>query len=319
MAKKKQKVKINWMLVAVLALLLVVPSSIFIKLTSNEVNPYLVTMLRYGIVVITLLPFMIKAFLKNRKLIIKSLPIIIIMTMITCVGGPLHAAAIAGSSASFIEVLNLSYPIIFSIISILVTRDKLSKYSAAGLLMAILGGVVIILLPIILGSGTILTFGWLPVALQGITIVLGAISIVYLRKMNERGIPLTFLLGMGFIAAFIASIPLAMMDGGTSVFSQIGNLSVEAWAMIVYMAVIISVVAHMIKIKAYENIGTASYASLDYFYYALAITLPVFILGEVLSWEVIVGAVLIIIGIIFTRMHHKKTKYRHHLPIRGHR
>lgn len=316
--KTKKQIKISWLLIAILALLLVLPSSIFTKLVALELSPFLLAALRSAIVSIVALPLIISAFRKHRKMILKKLPVIITVSLIACISGPLHTMAIANSGASFIEILNLSAPIVFSVVSILVVKDRLSRYAVAGLLMAILGGVVIILLPLILGNGTIAMFGWLPVAFQGFVIVASAVYTVYLRKVNESGIPLSALIGIGFVITFIVSTILVFMVDGSSVFTQIGDLSLGGWAMVIYMAVVISALARIISVKAYEHIGTATFASLDYLYYFMAIVAPVFILGEIVSWEMAVGAVLISVGIVLTRMHHKKAGGRHYTHLKGH-
>lgn len=312
MKKGKKHFKINWLLVAILALLIVLPGSIFLKLVSEEINPYLVTTLRYAMVGVITLPFIIKAFKDHGKLMLKKMPIILVVTLLTCASGPFHAAAIAYSSVSFVEIMNLSAPIVFAIVSILITRDKISKYATTGLLFAVLGGIVIVIIPLLLGDGAITVFGWQPVVLQGIVIVQAAFIPVFLRKMNEEGLPITALLGISFIGAFLISIPLAIFDGGPAVFSEISNLSIWGWIMIIYMAVIISILSRVVRTKAYMHIGTASYASLEYLYYFLAIISPLLLLGESLSWELVVGAILIIIGIIFTRKHSTKKSHMTH-------
>lgn len=303
MKKQKIKTKINWLLVGILMLFVILPGGIFLKLTSSEINPYLVAVLRYGIIIIAMLPFMINAFREHSKLLRKKLHIIIPVILLTCTGGPFHVMAIASSSVSLVEIMNLAAPIVFAIISIMFTTDKVSRHAVIGLLFAVLGGLLIIIWPLFSGEGAALMFGWQPILLQGIVIVQASIYTVFLRKMNEAGIPLTSLVGLSFVAAFLVSIPMAIMDGGPGVFSEISNLSAGGWAMIIYLAIVISVVARIIRTKAYENIGTATHASLEYLYCFMAIVAPLFILGEALSIELIIGALLIIIGIVFTRKH----------------
>lgn len=308
MKKNKQQLKINWLFVAVLAMLIILPGSIFLKLVSNEINPYLVTALRYLMVGIVTLPFIIKAFRDHGKLMLEKLPIILIVTLLTCASGPFHVAAIAYSSVSFVEILNLSAPIVFAIVSVLITRDKMSRYATTGLLFAILGGIVIVVLPLLLGSGAVFEYGWQPIVLQGIVIIQAAFVPVYLRKMNEQGLPMTALLGISFIGAFLVSLLLAIMDGGADALSEASSLSVSGWIMIAYLAIVVSIISRVARTKAYMHIGTASHASLEYLYYLLAIVMPLILLGETLSWELVLGAILIIIGIIFTRKHPTKKR-----------
>jgi len=310
--KNKNSIKINWFLVAILILFVILPGGIFIKLVSSEINSYLITMIRYGLVVLVTLPFIIRAFMnkKQRKLLIKKMPIIVIMTIITCVSGPFHTAAIGLSSVSFIEIINLSAPIIFTIISILVTKDKISHYAVVGFLFTVLGGIVIAVLPSLLGvNRAISSFGWQPLVLQVVAMIFGAVWTIYLRKMNESGLTIAPLLGIGFFGSFLVSIPLAITNGGgVEVFSEIKNLSITSWLMIFYLAIAITIVARIVKTKAYEKIGTVSIASLDYLYHFMAIILPIIILGDTISWELIVGVILIIVGIILTRKHTRKKK-----------
>jgi drug/metabolite transporter (DMT)-like permease len=296
----------GWILLAVAMLLLTLPNGIFVKLIGNEIDYYLIGFVRWALAGIVLIPFIVDAFVKHRKLMLKNLPLIIGAFLLIALGGPLQNAAIVLSSVSFTEIVSLLIPIVFAIVSILATKDRLSRYAVTGLLLAILGAMVITVMPILLGRGAIIEFGWMPLAFMLVHVVASAVVPVFLRKQNEKGLPLTALVGISFLLTSIVCAVFMIFDTGIETFKQITNLSVPGWLMMAYTAIVVSVVVRPVRVKIYEHIGTLSEASLSYLYHLLAIALPLVLLGEWLSWELIVGGVLIVFGTIMTRKHHRK-------------
>jgi len=299
--QKPTKRKLNWVIISILILFVCVPTGIFTKLISTEIDPYLLCVLRYGLATLILLPAIINAFKNHRKIMMKSLPVVILISLFASLSNPLHVGAIASSSVSFVYILNLFDPILFAIISLFIVRDRITKPAVIGLLFAILGASVILALPLLTGEGAVYTNGWLPALMVFGSIITGGIWVAKMRKLDESGVPLSAMVGFGFLFTTFTSIGIAINNGGTAVFSQVSNLSGTGWLMLIYLAVVVSVVVRIVRSKAYNNIGTATYASTDYIYYIMAIAAPLVILGETISWEMIVGASLVIIGIIFTR------------------
>jgi drug/metabolite transporter (DMT)-like permease len=311
MIKNKQSNSAGWISLAVLMLLLTLPNGIFVKLIGAEIDYYLIGFVRWAMAGIVLIPFIVDAFVKHRRLMLKNLPVILVAFLLISLGGPLQNAAIVMSSVSFTEIISLFVPIVFAIVSIFATKDRLSRHAVAGLLLAILGGVVITVIPTLTGSGAVIDFGWLPLIFVSVHVVCSAVVPVFLRKQNEKGIPLTALVGISFLLTSLVSGGFVVFDSGFETFGQIANISPLGWLMMAYTAIVVSVVVRPVRVKVYEHIGTMSEASLSYLYHLLAIMLPLALLGEWLSWELIVGGVLIIFGIIMTRMHPRKHFYHH--------
>lgn len=316
---KKQFTKVSWYVIAIAILFVALPSSILSKLLVEDINPYLVSALRYAIVALALLPFVIDTIRKKRKLVKKKLPAILICSLLPAIGVPIYYAALAMSSVSFTEVIGLLGPITFAIISILITKDRISTQAIAGLLFAILGAFVVIGLPIWLGSGAVITFGILPAVLCLINVALTAFVPVYYRKMDEEGLPMTMTIGITFFFTCVVSFVMAIFDAGPAVLAEITNLTVTNWLVLIYLAIGVTVVVRIIRVKAYEHIGTAAHASINYLYCILGIIAPILVLGENLTWEMIIGGILIIIGVILTGRHPQKHKHFHkHRFVKGH-
>lgn len=322
MAKKKAT-KINWLLVSVFGLILVLPYGIFTKLIGNEINCYLLLAFRYCVSALILLPFVVEAFRKQKKALIKKLPIIIVSCALLSLGFPLYGAAVSLSSVSFVEILLLFTPILFSIISFGVVKDKVSRNSIIGLLFAILGAAIITVIPIFLGNGAVIVFGWLPVFMVAVYMIAAAVEPVFMRRMNEQGVSILALMCISTIFCTITSSIYAINDAGVQVFGEISNLSSAGWAMLIYLGITTCIAAAM-RYKAYTHIGTSTHATLNYLSSFLAIAAPIIVLGESLSWEVVLGGILILVGVVITRQHtHKygrKHKRKHlHWPYHGSR
>lgn len=300
MRSKQKYTKVSWLIIAVVILFVALPAGILSKLLTDDVNPYLVSALRYAIVFIVLLPFIISAFIKHRDKMMKNLPLILVCSIVASIGTPFYFAALSMSNVSFTEVITLLDPIMFAIISILVTKDKISSRSAAGLLFAVLGGLVVMVFPFWFGEGAVVNFGWLPAVYMIICVATTAFVPVFFRKTDEAGIPMTATIGIMFFFTSLTSFIMAVVNDGPEVLLETLSLSLTDWLILIYLAVAVTIVVRFVRIKAYEHIGTAAHAVIGYLYCIACIAAPVVVLGEELSWEMILGMILIIIGMILT-------------------
>lgn len=304
----------SWVLLGVLINVLYLPSLVFMKLIVDDIGPSLMPALRYGLAALVFLPFVVRGVYKHRMVVKKHLLSILLVCSLGAIAPLCYSVALSMCDASFVAVLDMFSPIVFAIISIAVLRDKVTGNALIGLLFAILGGIIIFVLPLFVGTGSVITFGWLPVVLITISIAMPQLSTVFYRKWNEAGLPIMLVVGLGCIAAAIAAIIFTIVSSGPEVFAGIGEIKFEVWLMLLYLGVVSSVILRVSDINVYKRIGTATQATLAYLYYVLAVFLPIVLLGEQLSWEMFVGAVFVLIGIIFTRIHkngHHHAKAHH--------
>jgi drug/metabolite transporter (DMT)-like permease len=291
-----------WLLVLILATLLSAPAGTLTRMLTGELNPFVIASVRYAIVSLVLVPIFIKNFRKYKAIIRKNWKPIVIFGFLASFGAPAYMLAIASSSASFVAILDLLTPIMFIIVSTLVTRDKFSRNAVIGILFAVLGGSVILLMPLIF-DWSFMNVGWAAVAAMLVFIVIDAGWPVVLRKVNSNGVPLVMILAIAFFETFVVSTGFALASGGVGVYEGLVELPLWGWASLVFKALVLSIAVRWLNTKAYERLGTATTASVSYLHYALGIGLPILLLGEKVPVEILVGAVLIVTGIIFVRRH----------------
>ena len=90
------------------------------------------------------------------------------------------------------------------------------------------------------------------------------------------------------------------------------QLSAVAIATAVYSGVAVLLIARSLNVVTYEHIGSAVVGALDYLEKLLAILIPVVILHETLSVEMVLGGALILCGVYMAEHHKVNTHKQHH-------
>jgi drug/metabolite transporter (DMT)-like permease len=309
MEKIKNQIKAApWLFVYLVMEVLTAVNLTMIRALSPQIGGENIAALRYGLAVIILLPFAIKVWRKHARAIRRNFWKMLLIGIPFAFGAPLINLATQYSSASFVAILAMLVPVVFAIISVAATHDRVSRSALTGILFAILGGMIVIILPLVL-QDNVGWYGWLPLIFIGIYILIEAALPVYLRKSDEAGLPLPVVMITQFALVAVVSLvmSLIMNDGVGELVREVRGLSLSGWGMILYLALIVTVISRWLTTKAQENIGTATSTTIMYLYQVLAVAAPVLILHENLSPEMIAGAGLIIVGIWLTRKHH-----RHH-------
>jgi drug/metabolite transporter (DMT)-like permease len=310
---KKRCKKYNiWVILSVLAGLAMAPNGTAVKILTGAVDSATLAVVRYSLVAIVLMTIFFIVLPKHKKAIKKHAGKILLSALPFSLGGLLYTTAIAESSASFVSVLLLLTPIIFGIFSTMFTRDKVTRSSVAGMLLAILGGVIVILAPILTNSH-IGFYGIAPLIIIGIYILLSTAYPVVVRRENESGVPLIMVLAIQYTVGAIVTAIVAISKLGVGVLAGVDQMGLTDWLLMAYLVVVFCVLLKPLSVKAYEKTGTSTAVAVSYLEQVLAVVFPVLVLSEQLTWEMAVGAALIIAGIILTRKHHIK-----HNPHRSH-
>jgi len=292
----------RWLALALFANMLFLPSGIFLKLLTDDITPTLLPIIRYGVLSLILLPMVVQGVKKHRRVLKKNWVIIALVSVVSAVDPIFNAIAMSMSGPSFLAVLEMFSPIVFTILSVMIIKDKITKNSLIGLLFAILGGAIIFVLPMLIGSGSVVVYGWTPVILFAVVVAVAPLWPVYLRKQHENGLPVVLVAGIGFLFATLIALVFAIASFGIETLAEIGDLTPAHWFMLIYLGVVVSLCAQTLRVKAYEHIGTITHAALSYLHYALMVLVPMLVLGERLSWEMFIGAGFILVGVVFSRM-----------------
>jgi drug/metabolite transporter (DMT)-like permease len=299
----------GWLVIAISMTILAAPTGTIIRSLCGEIDALTLVFVRYALCALVLLPIAIRECRKYWRVIRKRLLVTILAAFPMSFGASLFAVSIAQSNAVFVAILDMLVPIVFTIISTMVIKDKISKHAFLGLMFAIAGGLLVVVLPAIFeGGGQLTEFGLAPVLFLLAFVVIDAVYPVFLRKTNEQGVPLPFILLISYILVTLTSGIFTLAFNGPETFNGLSQLSTQGWLGILYLVLVVTLASRLLNTKAYEHVGTAVSATVGYLYYVVAIFLPVLTLGEELSIWMIAGSVFIILGVVFARRH----KHPHH-------
>lgn len=303
MPKNKQKIRQFWFWAALAALLFAAPNTMIIRIfVSDGIDPLLWVILRSSVVFAACIPLIIRYrrylmdFGRLRTMLMGG-----IMMSIAVIS---HAKAIELSSASYVAVTTLAYPIILIAISAILLKEKITRRVLAGISLGALGGSVLLLVPLLISGGGSVEFNALATLLSFVNLVAFAISIVTMRRLNEDKVPLVLQIGVN---AAIMAVLAGILIGITSAPISLPQ-SPLAWLAVLYSGIGVMLFSRWISTRAFHYVGAATLGALTYVEVFAAILLPVFILGERLSASMVIGGMLILAG-VYLLEHHKSLDY----------
>lgn len=290
--------------------MLAAPNATIIRIAVNDADPLYWTLSRFVLLSILCLPFVIKGYSSMRVPIARK-NLLIASTALTA-GMFFYVYAIFYSQASYVSIVTLVTPIVFLVLSARLIGDRVNRRSITGVVLAAIGAMVLVILPIALSSSGV-AFYPLATVLALANCFVYAIGIIYLRKSNEAGVSMPAALGVSsiMIATVAYILFLAFGDWSRTPFNTEYGLAV------VYSAIVVALIARALNVISYEHVGASVLSALGYLETLVAILIPVFVLHEKLSVEMVVGGILILIG-VFVVEYHKHPHIKHHLIHRDH-
>lgn len=303
----------KWFLVGLLSVLLAAPNSTFTKFGTGDINPVLFVALKFFLIGLVTLPFI---FRERSQLTPSNVRHSILPSVGMAVTVLSYVCAISLSQASYVSIITLITPIFFVIFSNRITGEKITKRAIFGITLAMIGAIIVVLLPIAIKQSGEFTFYPLATVFALINTVMFPITIIYYKKANDEGMPLLSLMNISsWIVSIICIVILFIM---TIIFKvTFDSPNAPALIAIAYSGLAVSLLSRTIGIKSYEHIGSASMSALAYLETFLAILIPVIVLRESLSVEMIVGGTVILLG-VFIVEHHKSIHHKHHFIFRNH-
>lgn len=295
----------KWFWVALASALIAAPNATVIRYSVNDADPLFFIASRFGLVALVCLPFVLRSIgsfsnTSARKYVLYAA--VEMSIAIIC-----YVFAIFYSQASYVSIITLITPIIFIILSAKLIGDRVNSRAVVGITLAAIGATVLVVLPLAFSNPGV-AFYPLATVLSLINSVAFALALIHMRKANEAGVSLWAVLGVSSsIAAIVASV-LFVVNGDSS------RLPGDAayWLAVVYSGVGVALIARALNIFSYEHVGSAVISAMQYLGTLLAILIPVFVLNEKLSVEMVIGGILILIGVYVVESHkHPHTKYLH--------
>ena len=304
MAKRKLTYR-SWFLLGLLGCLLAAPNATIIKYVTGSLSPFLFNSIRFGLLAILTLPFLYQA---RRKFSAKNLRYVMLAGLFMAAAVVFYVQAIAYSQASYVVILSLLTPIVFVLYATRMTNEKVNLRSAAGIALAAAGAFTIVALPIALKQQASFHFYPLATLFVLINVFTFPLMIIYSKKSNESGLPLTAILNIVAWWVFVLNLIIYLVSSWKSPSPVI--ISWQVWVGIIYSGAIVAFTARWLNVASYEHIGAAVSSALAYLETLIAIIIPVVILHETLSTEMVVGGALILLGVYLVE-HHKSKHNKH--------
>lgn len=306
MVKTKKNIHHGWFFVAILAALLSAPNGTFIKVAADSLDLYTLNALRFGLIAAVTIPYIIYMWRRFNK---KNFQYSILMGICMTIAALSYSTAIHLSQVSYVSIIALAMPVVFIIYSIVMTHEKVRLRSIVGIAIAILGAFLVVALPIISSGGVSAEFNTLATVFAVLDVLTFPLAIIFSRKANEHGLPVMASFGVSAIVVTIVCGTLSFLLVGPVVFDTVA--SPQVLIAIGYSAIFVALIARMLNVISYEHIGSVAVSGVSYLESLLSISIPLVILGEQLSIELIIGGVLIIIGVYFVETVHHKKSHQH--------
>lgn len=305
--KRKQK----WFWICFAAALLAAPNALVLRHTSEALEPLLINAARFGLAGFVFLPMLIKdmpKLIKNKKAFLRLL----VAGLALSVAGVAYIIAIGNAPASYVSIISLLSPIMLVIYARRLSRERMSSRAIAGIIIAAIGSMLVVALPLAKSTGG--EFVFYPIAtIAALVSMLSYPATVVLSKDINKKFKVHILSIVSFSSLLTALVSLCLWglsrDGQAVVIA-----TVDIWSLL-YAGLVVLGLSRALTLRSYKYVSTPTLSSLFYVESFLAVILPVFVLNEKLSVEMIVGGCLILLG-VYAIEHHKATHHKYHHVIR---
>lgn len=301
--KKKQINKKAWFFIGLLAALLAAPNALVIRHAVGEVDPLTFNVIRFGLLAVMLTPYV---FAKRKLLNRTAIQYALLFGLTMALAVMAYVSAIEASQASYVSIITLVTPVFFIAYGIKLNNDKIDRRSFAGITLAAAGAFTIVALPVLIHQGSNFVFYPLATVLALGNALFFPLAIIFSMKSHKAGAPMMVALGISSWAIFLPLAAILLVKGVD--LQSVANEGILA--SILYSTFVVAFFARTLNVVSYEKLGSVVNSALSYVETLVAVLLPVFILGEKLSIEMVAGAVLILLGVYLVE-HHKSPSHKH--------
>lgn len=305
----QKKYKHWWFIVGLISIILAAPNATFIKAGLESIDGLQFNLYRFLVAGILTTPIIIRHKSIYTRHNLKSALLGGACMAIAVVS---YVSAIKISQASYVTVITLLTPLVFIVYATRMTGERINSRSMAGISLAALGAMVLVVLPIAIGQGATVNFYPLATGLTLINVFTFPLAVIYFKRSNEAGIPMAALMGVSAWMVFAVSAVTLVITRANLIVPD-----TSATVGILYSGVVVALLARALNIVSYEHIGAVVSSALAYMESLIAIVIPVIVLNETLSLEMVIGGILILSG-VYVVEHHKSSHHRHHHAFRHH-
>ncbi|WP_394176029.1 DMT family transporter [Thalassotalea litorea] len=263
-------------------------SFMLMRVTAPELGPIPLITLRTAIGFFTLLPFLLHMN-KQHQVRQYAWPIFVVGMTNTALPFVLFAFATLTLSAGMTSVLNSTAPIFTAVIAYLWLHERLNAFQAFGLGLGFIGVMVLF------SSKGSLSFDSTALALLaalGATLMYGFAACF--TKLTLKGVSSLAIAAGSQLFATLVLIPVAIPLWPEQA------ISTETWLATIILGVVCTALAYILYFRLLEQLGPAKAISVTYLIPVFGIIWGMLLLDEQLSFWMIIGAGLILLGVGLT-------------------
>lgn len=289
-----------------------------VKLSLDNIDPYFFLFSRFLIVTLVCSPF-IYFYLKNRKYTKYDWFNLILFSITGQVSLVIFFIGLDLTTATDAIIIALIGPLVTIAAGHYFYREKINLIKEIGIFIAFFGAIMVIIEPLLIGTNGTAKNRFLGNLLVSINILIGTFWIIYSKflfgtnsvklisvmkkvgiKLHKKKYSVIEFSILSFFIAFLFFAPLYPLNY-ESFNTQALNISNTALAVILYMALLSSILAYILFIKAQTKLEVSEVSILAYLSPLFSLPAAYFLLGETPSIVAGIGLVVIFIGIIVTK------------------
>ncbi|MDR3125753.1 MAG: DMT family transporter [Candidatus Nomurabacteria bacterium] len=309
-----------WILLGVFGSFIAAPNSTIIKAVTESIDSLTMTVARYAVIFVVCLPFIVRAWSKLSRP--KNWLRTILSGVFLGVSTIAFALSIEAGQASYTSIILLLSPVFLVVLSVLLLGERLSRQIVLGVSVALLGALAVTVAPFLFGASTAVNTE--SVIWAVISLLSYPFGLILLRKVNEAGVSMAASIGANALVIIaVAALAAWLMQGGVAI-EQLAQASPTDWVAMLYSALVVYLLSRIITVKTFEKVGSAVESGIMYMEGLLSVAMPMVLLGENLTPEIIAGGLMIFGGMMVAENGHrqllKQTRKRrrlHHLHHRG--
>lgn len=306
------KTKQKWFWICFVAALLSAPNALILRHTSATLDPLLINAVRFGLAGLVFLPVLVKdvpKLLKSKKAFLKLL----VAGLALAIAGVTYVIAIGNAPASYVSIIGLLSPIMLVIYARRLYNERMSSRAITGIVIAAIGAMLVVVLPLAKATGGEFVFYPIAtIAALASTLAYPA-SVVLAKDINKRfRVHILSIVSFSGLLTALVSFGLWRLSHGDQ---AVVLSTIDMWSLL-YAGLIVLGLSRAVTLRGYKYISTPMLGSLFYVESFLAVILPVFVLHEKLSVEMIIGGCLILLG-VYAIEHHKTAHHKYHHVIRS--
>lgn len=317
--------KVSSYLYLVLATIIWSFAPALVKLTLNDIDPFYFLFVRFLIVCLICLPYLLLVIVK-RKYTYYDYKNVIIFSLTGQVSLLLYFKGLDLTTSTDTIILSLVGPLLTIAAGHYFYHEKINHWKEVGITLAFLGAVLVVIEPLFSQTNGIAKDRFNGNILVLLSTLIGTFWVIYAKflfgKNSIKFISFVKKFGfnlhkkkyndvdfniLSFYIVFLSLIPF-YLSNFESYNSTTLKLSVTSVGVILYMAIFSSIIAYIMYIKAQAVLEVTEVSILGYISPLFSLPASYFILGEIPSISAFIGLSIIFLGIAIAEKRKNKAK-----------